>query len=122
MLVVVSVYLGVDVCVLWVGIFIRVESISIEDVGKFNFRLDGVVLVEDLLNSIFVVGGSEDLLDDEFVCVGNSDRFVFEVRVFEENVGVFFVDVDGVFDGFDVFIMGWEFSVEIVDGIFVIVV
>jgi hypothetical protein len=116
MLVVVSVHLGVDACAPWAGILIRVESISIEDAGKLNLRLDGAVLVEDPLNSIFVVGGSEDLLDDELACAGNSDRLVSEVRVLEENAGVLLVDADGVLDGLDVSITGWELSVEIVDG------
>lgn len=56
--------------------------------------------MEDPVDAIFVIGGCEDLADEELARAGHGAAVVAEVGVLEEDAGVFFVDADGVFDGF----------------------
>lgn len=54
--------------------------------------------MEDPVDAIFVVGGGEDMGDDELAAACYDHGIVTEIGVFEENTGIFFVDADGVFD------------------------
>lgn len=99
MLMIVGVDAGVDFGAPALGVFARVHGIGVEDTGEFDFELDGAVLVEDPVDAVFVVGGGEDVGDDEFATASHDDGFVAEIGMFEEDTGVFFVDTDGVFDG-----------------------
>ena len=54
--------------------------------------------MEDPVHAVLVVGGCEDMADEQFAGAGNGRGFVAEVSVFEQDPGVFFVDADGVFD------------------------
>lgn len=55
-------------------------------------------MVLTYLNSIFVVCGSENLLNDQFPRSRNNDRLVSKVSMLEQNAIVFFVDANGVLD------------------------
>lgn len=55
--------------------------------------------MEDPVDAVFVVGGGEDVGDDQFAASGDDHGFVPKIGVFEEDTGIFFVDADGVFDG-----------------------
>lgn len=54
--------------------------------------------------------------------MGDDDGIVMEVVMFEEDVGIFFVNVDGIFDGVKIIIMGGEFGIYVMNGVFVVVV
>ena len=81
-----------------VGILTGVHGIGVEDTGQLDIELDGAVLVEDPVNAVFVVGGREDLGDNELAATGDDCGLIAEVGVLEEDTGVFFVDADGVLD------------------------
>ena len=55
--------------------------------------------MENPIDAVFVVGGSEDVGDDKLSASGDDDGVVAEIGVFEEDAGVFFVNADCVFDG-----------------------
>lgn len=55
--------------------------------------------MEDPVDAVFIIGGGEDVGDDEFAPSGYDDGFVAEIGVLEEDTSIFFVDADGVFDG-----------------------
>lgn len=76
--------------------------------------------MEDPIDTILVVGGGEDLRDDEFAAASNVYRVVAEIGMFEEDSRVFFVDADGVFnsDGGAGFVR--EDGVEVVDYAFAV--
>lgn len=65
------------------------------------------------LNSIFVVGGSKDLLNNELAGAGNDAGFVSEIGVLEQNAVIFFMNTDGVFDMPDVAVSGGKFCIQV---------
>jgi hypothetical protein len=99
MLMIVRINTGVNFSSPAFGVFAWVHRIRVQDTSEFDFQLDGAVLVEDPVHAVFVVGGGEDVRDDEFATAGDDYGIVAEIGVFEENAGIFFVDADGVFDG-----------------------
>jgi hypothetical protein len=98
-LVVVRVDARVDFCAVGRGGLAFSDGVGGEDAGEFDFELDDAVLVQNPVDAVFVVAGGEDLADDEFAGARGGGGFVAEVRVFEEDAVVFFVDADCVFDG-----------------------
>ena len=103
-----------------VGVFAGVHGVGVEDAGEFDFELDGAVLVEDPVDAVFVVGGGEDVGDDEFARAGDDDGIVAEVGVFEEDAVVFLVDADGVFDGLGRARAVHKVKVHVVDAAFAV--
>ena len=75
-----------------------VHCVGVQDAGEFYLELDGSVLVEYPVYCIFVVGCGKDVGDDEFAAASDDGGIVAEVRMLEENTGVFFVDADCIFD------------------------
>ena len=96
MLVVVCVDARVDLCAPRRGALVWVEGIGVQDTGQLDLELDLAALVQDPVDAVFVVGGGEDLRDEELACAGYCTGFVAEVGVLEQNACVFFVDADGV--------------------------
>jgi hypothetical protein len=66
-----------------VGILVRIHRIRVQDTRQLDLGLDGAVLVEHPLADIFIVGGSEDLLNNELPGARDNDRIVSEVSVLE---------------------------------------
>lgn len=99
MLVIVRVDTWVDFGAPAQGILAGVHGISIQDTGELNLKLYGTILVEDPVHAVFVVGGSEDLGDEEFTTTSDDDGVITEVSVFEKDTGVFFVNADCILDG-----------------------
>lgn len=81
------------------GVLAGGQGIGVEDAGQLNFELDGAVLVEDPVDAVLVVGGREDLGDNELAAARHDGRAVAEIRVFEQDAGILLVDADGVLDG-----------------------
>jgi len=98
-LMVVCVNTGVDFCAIRRCGLARREGVGGQNSGKFDFELDDAVLVHDPVDAVFVVAGCEDLADDEFAGAGSGGGVVAEVRVFEQDAVVFFVDANCVLDG-----------------------
>lgn len=115
MLVVVSVDLRVNLGSPRASILIGVHGVGVEDSSELDLGLDRAVLVEDPLAGVLVVGGSEDLLDDELAGSCDGDGLVSEVGVLHQDSVVLFVDADGVLDGAEGTVAGSEFGVEVVD-------
>lgn len=65
MLVVVCIHAGIDLGSPAMRILTLVHAVRVEDAGELDLGLDGAVLVEDPLDRVFVVGSSEDLLDNK---------------------------------------------------------
>ena len=65
------------------------------------------------LNSIFVVGGRENLLENELSCPGHNRRVVSEVGMLEKKPVVFLVDANRVLDISDGSILGRELGVKV---------
>lgn len=55
--------------------------------------------MENPVHTVLVVGGGEDVRNDQLSSTCNDHGIVAEIGVFEENTGVFFVDADSVLDG-----------------------
>ncbi|KAJ8104750.1 hypothetical protein OPT61_g10590 [Boeremia exigua] len=75
------------------------HGVGVEDAGELDFKLDRAVEVEDPVHAVLVVGGGEDVRDDELAGAGDGDAVVAEVGVLEQNTGILLVDADGVLDG-----------------------
>ena len=55
--------------------------------------------MENPVDTIFVIGGSKDVRDEELATSGYDDRIVMEVCMLEENPTVFFVNANCVLYG-----------------------
>lgn len=97
-LVVVSVDAGVDLGAPAFGVLAGAHGVGVQDTGQLDLELDRAVLVEDPVHAVLVVGGSEDVGDDQFAAASNHHRVVSEIGVFEEDAGVFLVNANGVLD------------------------
>lgn len=120
MLVVVGVDAGVDFRAPSFGVLARVHGVGVQDAGKFDLELDGAVLVENPVDAVLVVGGSEDLGDDEFAGASDDDRVITEIGVFEQDAVVLFVDADGVLDRLGGAGPVDKFGVHVVDAAFAV--
>lgn len=98
MLVVVCVDSRVDFSTPALGVLAGVHGVGVQNTGELDVELDSTVLVEDPVDAVLVVGGSEDVGDDQLPATSYNDRLVTEVGVLEEDTGVFLVDTDGVLD------------------------
>lgn len=98
MLVVVRVDPGVDLGTPAVRIFAWVHGVGVQDTGELDLELDGAVLVEDPIDTVFVVGCSEDVRDDKLAGTSHSRCLVTEIHVLEQDASVLFVDANGILD------------------------
>ena len=114
-LMIVGIDARVDLCAPAVGVLALSNGVGVEDTGELNLGLDGAVLVEDPLDGVLVVGGGEDLLDDELAGAGDNGGVVAEVGVLEEQAVVLLVDANGVLDEADAAVLGGELGVEVAD-------
>lgn len=55
--------------------------------------------MEHPVYAVLIVGGSEDLRDNEFAPAGDDDRVITEIGVFEKDTRVLLVDAYGILDG-----------------------
>ncbi len=55
--------------------------------------------MEDPIHTILVVRCGEDVRDEKLPSASHDDRIVTEIRVLEQDAGVFFVYAYGVLDG-----------------------
>lgn len=78
----------VDFCAPRGGLLARVEGVGVQDAGEFDLELDRAVLVEDPVDAVLVVGGGEDVADQELACAGYGCGVVAEIGVFEEDAGI----------------------------------
>lgn len=115
-LVVVRVYPGIDLRAPAVRVLVGIHDVRVEDARQLDLGLDGAVLVEDPGHHVLVVGGREDLLDDELAAARHNDGVVAEVGVLEQDAGVLFVDADGVFDLPNAADARGELGIEVVNG------
>lgn len=115
-LVVVRVYPGIDLRAPPVRVLVGIHDVRVEDTCQLDFGLDGAVLVEDPGHHVLVVGGREDLLDDELAAARYDDRVVAEVGMLEQDAGVLLVDADGVFNLPNAADARGELGVEVVNG------
>lgn len=120
MLVVVGIDAGVDFRAPFFGVLTGVHGVGVEYSGEFDLELDGAVLVEDPVDAVFVVCGSEDMRDDELSPAGDDDGVIAEVGVLEEDPGIFLVDADGVLDDLGGARAVDEGGIHVVDGPFTI--
>lgn len=100
-LVVVRVDAGVHFCPPSLGVLAGEHGVGVQDTRELDLELDGAILVEDPVHAVLVVGGREDVADDQLA--GPRDdgglEAVTEVAVLEQDTRVFLVDADGVLDG-----------------------
>lgn len=80
------------------GVLTGVHGIGVEDTRQLDVELDGAVLVEDPVDAVLVVCGSEDVRDDEAPTPGDDGRVIAEVSVLEQDARVLLVDTDCVLD------------------------
>ena len=99
MLMVVGVDTGVDFGSPAFGVFARVHGVGVEDAGKLDLKLNGTVLMEDPVYTVFVVGRGEDVGDEKLPATCDYDGVIPEIGVLEENAGILFVDAYGILDG-----------------------
>lgn len=83
MLMIMRVDTGVHFSAPSVRIFARVHAVRVQDAGQFDLELDRAVLVQDPVYAVLVVGGGEDVRDDEFAGACDHDAVVAEIGVFE---------------------------------------
>lgn len=76
--------------------------------------------MEDPLDSILIVGCSEDLLYHQLPRPGNDGGLVTEIGVFEKNAVILFVDTNRILDFPDASVLGGEVGVQIMDSSFAI--
>lgn len=81
------------------GILSRVHCIGVQDTSKLDLQLNSTILVEDPVDAVFVVGGSEDVRNDELTSSSDDDRIITEVSVLEQDACIFFVNANCVLDG-----------------------
>lgn len=114
-LMVVRVDAGVHLSTVAVSILIGIHGVCVQDTGKLNIKLDGTVHVEDEVDAVLVVTGSEDLGDDELDTTSDNDGAITEVSVLEENASILLVDTDSVLGGVSRTVRLDEASVHVVD-------
>ena len=95
---VVRVDTGVDFGAPALSVLAGVHGVGVQDTGQFDLELDGAILVEDPVDAVLVIGGGEDVRDDEFASTGDDDRIITEVAMFEQDAVVFLMYTDSVFD------------------------
>lgn len=99
-LVVMCIHTRIDLRSPALQILTLVTSIRVEDACQLDLQLNRAVLVEDPVNTVLVVCGRKDLTNEQFSRPSDGTAIVAEVGMLEENPGIFFVDTDGVLDGF----------------------
>jgi hypothetical protein len=93
------IYARIDFRAPAVEVLTWIHRIRIQDSSKLDLDLNSPIQVKHPVYTIFVIGGSEYVRDNEFATAGYCDAIIPEVGVFEQNPSVFFVDADGVLDG-----------------------
>jgi homoaconitase/3-isopropylmalate dehydratase large subunit len=82
MLVMLSGNLWCDVdLVCWVQGLIRLQAVSIDDTGGFDFELDRSVKGEVKVESVFVVGNCTDGRNDQLSITRDVDSHISEISV-----------------------------------------
>ena len=76
--------------------------------------------MENPLDSVFIVGGSKDVLNDQLSCSCHDDRLVSEVRVLEEDAIIFLVNADGILDRSHSASLRREVGIQIMDRAFTV--
>lgn len=115
MLVVVGVDAGIYLGAPAVRVLVGIHGVRVEDARQLDLGLDGAVLVEGPGDHVLVVGGREDLLDDELAAPRDDDAVVAEVGVLEQDTRVLLVDADGVLDLAHAAHARRELGVQVVD-------
>lgn len=116
MLVVVGVDAGVDLSAPALGVLVLEHGVGVQDTGELDLRGNGAILVEHPGDDVLVVGGGEDLLDDQLAATGDDDGIVTEVAMLEEDAGILLVNADGILDGAKTTITGRELGIHVVNG------
>ena len=83
MLVIVCIDSWVDFSSPAFGVLAGVHCIGVQDTSKLDLQLDRTILVEDPVYTILVVGGCEDVGDNELVASGDDNRIITEICVLE---------------------------------------
>lgn len=55
------------------GILTRIHRICVQDASQLDFQLNRTILVEDPVHAVLVVGGCEDVGDNELAASGDND-------------------------------------------------
>ena len=95
-LVVVGVDTRVDFGTPALGILTRVHRVGVQNSGQLDVELDSSILVEDPVHAVLIVGGSEDVGNDQLPATGHNDRLVPKIGVLEQDTSVLFVNANRV--------------------------
>ncbi|EEQ41672.1 hypothetical protein CLUG_05799 [Clavispora lusitaniae ATCC 42720] len=115
--VVVSVHLRVDDSSPWSNIFILVADVSVQDTSQTDLQLDGTVLSELPVDTVLVVGSSEDSRHNQLLTTSNhgGSEVISEVRVLEQQTVIFLVDANSILHRQWVTGLVGEMSIHVVD-------
>lgn len=114
-LVVVGVDGGSDLGAVGGGNLGGVHAVGVEHARQLDLELVGAVEGEGVVEAVLVVGGGDDLRDDELAVAGRDDGSVAVVGVLVQETVVFLVNADGILDDGGITLASSHDSVEIVD-------
>jgi len=93
-----------------------VHAVGVEHAGQLDLKLVGTVEGEGMVEAVFVVGGGDDLRDDELAITGGDDGAVTVIGVLVQKTVVFLVNADGVLDDSGITLASSHDGIEVVDG------
>lgn len=97
------------------GLLGLVERVGVQHTGELHLELVGAVQGESVVEAVLVVGGSDDLGDDEFPVTGRDHGAVTVVGVFVQEAVVLLVNADGVLDDSSLTVGGRHDTVHVVN-------
>lgn len=98
------------------GLLGGVEAVGVQHTSELHFELVGTVEGEGVVEAVLVVGGSDDLRDDELAVTGRDDGTITVVGVLVQKTVVLLVDTDGVLDHGSLTVGGRHNTIHVVDG------
>ena len=95
-LVIVCVDAGVHFCAPAFEVLAWKHGVGVQDACEFDLKLNRPVEMEDPVHAVLVVGGREDVRDDEFASSSDCHTVIAKVGVLEQDPRIFLVNADGI--------------------------
>lgn len=114
-LVVVGVDGGSDLGAVGGGDLGGVHAVGVEHARQLDLELVGAVEGEGVVEAVLVVGGGDDLRDDELAVAGRDDGSVTVVGVLVQETVVLLVNADGILDDGGITLASSHDSVKVVN-------
>lgn len=98
------------------GDVVGAHAVRVELAGELDLEVICAVEGEGVVKGVLVVGGRDDLRDDELAVAGGDDGAVTVVGVLVEDAVVLLVDADGVLENGGLARVGRHDGIHVVDG------